>query len=1096
MNTSKIKQLVFAIVALAVLLPLKGLSATLTIEDFTIKAGETKTMLVDVNNSDMEVTMVEFYMLLPQGLSVPVEDDLFEVDIAGRTTLRKHSIEASMSDGLIHVLLYSSKNYTLEGTNGAAISVKLTADATFTGGDITFVKQLITAPDENESKPADYTYKVTTGVVQDNVTLTAKSYTRQYGEDNPTFGYDVTSGTIMSGMPTLTCSATKTSPVGTYPIVISKGSVSNSTVNLVNGTLTITKAPLTISAGNYTKVEGEQNPTFSPTFSGFKNGETKSVLTKQPTVTTTATTSSPAGTYPVTVSGAEAQNYDFAYIEGTLTVTAKPVVGDNITFADANVKAICVENWDINGDGELSKAEAAAVTSLGQVFKSKRDITSFNELQYFTGLTTIDDNAFQYCRNLTSVVLPGSLTTIGGSAFQSCEKLVSANIPGSVTEIGIYAFMWCYDLGAIDIPSSVKTIKSCAFRGCRSLKKLTIPGSVTQISYGITSYCDSLASIVVESGNPNYDSRDNCNAIITKSSNSLIAGCKNTVIPSSVTSIGYEAFEGNGGLEVIVIPKGVKSIGQDAFAGCYALTSVKVESGNTVYDSRGDCNAIIETATNELVAGCKTTVIPNTVTSLRQHAFYQCKDMESITIPGSVNTIGANCFDDCDKLAAINFSEGLETVGRAAFQSCDALTSVSFPNSLKTIEPWAFNACKSLASITIPASVTAIGEKAFYQITNIKEVTSGIKEPFAIADDVFQTSYSSGKFTDATLYVPAGTKSKYEATDGWKNFTTIVEGGSVVPTPDIVRNVVMEETSGTWCGWCVRGFVAMKQAREEFGDRFIGISVHAGDVMSLDRYYDLGIDSYPSCCIDRDDGIYDPSYLYVVRNRMNVVPTVGVSVKGEWNADKTMVTATSETQFLADGDGYSVAYVLVADGLTGTSSRWNQNNAYSGSSSSDPDLQAYCEKGNPITDMVYNDVMVGSSYSSSGVNLAGSFGGAMKKGDKRSNSYTLSLAATGELAAAIDKNQVYVVAIVTNPDGTIANAAKAKVGGKAGDVNGDNTVDVADIASVISVMASSAGPQSGTAPNTADVNGDGTVDVADIATIISIMAANVRELKN
>ena len=364
-----------------------------------------------------------------------------------------------------------------------------------------------------------------------------------------------------------------------------------------------------------------------------------------------------------------------------------------------------------------------------------------------------------------------------------------------------------------------------------------------------------------------------------------------------------------------------------------------------------------------------------------------------------------------------------------------------------------------------------------------------IEQPFAIDDMVFQYYDNGQKFTSATLYVPKGTKALYQATGGWKNFTKIVETGGEEPAPEIVRNVVMEEATGTWCGWCIRGFVAMKQAKEQFGDRFIGIAVHSGDVMDIGSYYNLGLSSYPSCLIDRYGEEYDPSYLYVVENRMKVAPTAGVSVKGEWNADKTRVTATSETQFLADGDGYSVAYVLVADGLTGTSSLWNQNNAYSGRTSTDPDLQYYCNQGSPITDMVYNDVMVGSSYNSSGQNLATSFGGSVKKGDKKANSYTLSLPTSGELAAAIDKNQVYVVAIVTNPDGTIANAAKAKVGtGAKGDVNSDGVVDVADIATVISVMAK------GNNDLSADVNGDGVVDVADIATIISEMAAKARRL--
>ena len=229
----------------------------------------------------------------------------------------------------------------------------------------------------------------------DDVTLTAKDYTREYGEENPTFGYEVTSGTITSGQPTLSCAATKTSPVGTYDIVIQTGTVSNKAVNLVKGTLTITKAPLTISAGSYTKEEGQDNPEFTLTYTGFKNGETKSVLTKQPTVSCNATKNSPAGTYTVTVSGAEAQNYHINYVNGSLTITPKPVVSKNITFADAEVKRICVQNWDTNGDGELSEAEAAAVTDLGNVFKDNKTIRTFHELHYFTNLNSIKDYVFR-----------------------------------------------------------------------------------------------------------------------------------------------------------------------------------------------------------------------------------------------------------------------------------------------------------------------------------------------------------------------------------------------------------------------------------------------------------------------------------------------------------------------------------------------------------------------------------------------------------------------------------------------------------------------------------------------------------------------------
>ena len=167
--------------------------------------------------------------------------------------------------------------------------------------------------------------KLTVTARKDNVTLTAKSYSREYGEANPAFEYEVTEGTITSGMPELSSEATAASPVGTYDIVISKGSVSNNEVSLVNGTLTVTKAPLTISCGSYTIEQGEALPDFAIEYSGWKNDETADVLATKPTVTCEATKDSEPGTYDIIVSGAEAQNYEISYVAGTLTVTAKPV---------------------------------------------------------------------------------------------------------------------------------------------------------------------------------------------------------------------------------------------------------------------------------------------------------------------------------------------------------------------------------------------------------------------------------------------------------------------------------------------------------------------------------------------------------------------------------------------------------------------------------------------------------------------------------------------------------------------------------------------------------------------------------------------------
>ena len=141
-----------------------------------------------------------------------------------------------------------------------------------------------------------------------------------YGEANPAFEY-TSSGAALSGTPSITCAATTTSPVGEYDIVPSKGTITNYNVTYVNGKLTVTKAPLTITAKNYAIKQGEALPTFEVEYSGFRNGETSSVLATQPTITCSASSSSAPGTYDIVVSGADAANYSITYVKGTLTIT-------------------------------------------------------------------------------------------------------------------------------------------------------------------------------------------------------------------------------------------------------------------------------------------------------------------------------------------------------------------------------------------------------------------------------------------------------------------------------------------------------------------------------------------------------------------------------------------------------------------------------------------------------------------------------------------------------------------------------------------------------------------------------------------------------
>ena len=212
----------------------------------------------------------------------------------------------------------------------------------------------------------------------------------------------------------------------------------------------------------------------------------------------------------------------------------------------------------------------------------------------------------------------------------------------SVTSIGNEAFAGCSELTSITIPSTVTSIgKHYFWQKVSSNSRVGVPSNNPFLG------CSSLASIIVESGNTVYDSRDNCNAIIITNTNKLIAGCQNTVIPNTLTSIESLAFVNCSGLTSVTIPSSVTSIADDAFLDCSGLTSIVVEEGNTVYNSRNDCNAIIKTSDNTLIVGCRNTVIPSSVTSIGNNAFYGCSGLTSVTIPNSVTSIGFYAFYGC-----------------------------------------------------------------------------------------------------------------------------------------------------------------------------------------------------------------------------------------------------------------------------------------------------------------------------------------------------------------------------------------------------------------------------------------------------------------
>jgi len=274
------------------------------------------------------------------------------------------------------------------------------------------------------------------GGVFEPLSVLADDKNMEYGDEIPELTYHTEGGPAKSGQPLLSTTATSASLSGQYPITVEQGDLESVTdITFIDGTLTISKAPLTITANSYTITKGEDIPEFEFTYEGFKNNETADVLISQPVTHCDATADSPAGVYEITVEGVEAENYEPVYVSGTLVIKTDHA----IAFADNQVKQICVSNWDNDRDGELSLEEAAAVTELGNMFQGTT-ITSFNEMDRFTGLTSISDHAFEDCSGMTSITIPNSVTSIGDYAFHGCSGLASVVMGDNITTISPEAF--------------------------------------------------------------------------------------------------------------------------------------------------------------------------------------------------------------------------------------------------------------------------------------------------------------------------------------------------------------------------------------------------------------------------------------------------------------------------------------------------------------------------------------------------------------------------------------------------------------------------------------------------------------------------------
>lgn len=734
------------------------------------------------------------------------------------------------------------------------------------------------------------------------------------------------------------------------------------------------------------------------------------------------------------------------------------------------------------------------------------------------------------------------------------------------------AFQTTMALRHIVLPKNLTAIGSFAFQDS-GIEELVLPKTVTELGSDIFYYARNLKALSVEEGNTVFHSPNHCNAIIEKATNTLRIGCANTVIPETVEALGDMAFSGKPGLKEIQIPASVKSIGwaafwadteletvhlsssitdfnESPFGGCERITSLVIDEKNAKYDSRNNCNAIIETATDKLIQGFATTKIPEGVKTIATAAFRSLATLTEIEIPASVEKIEPEAFLYCNQMTkVVSHIKKPFAVSSMVFSGDNMKTAVlhvpygtreAYANTpgwdgFRTIvemEPVEGEYTKNGASVVttdfgkayaalngkVSVPVTLAGEgmepvtSIGYTITTGSTVT---EHQLELSDPVtFMMSAEVLVPIDADATVGESNKVfKLTKVNGVANGCTtgnMQASGKLVTVakkPKVVP--VVEEATGTWCGWCARGIPGLALLNKIYRDDVITLAVHGGgngDPMILDNYQ-LDAFSYPSCTINRGE-VVDPYYgsgstAFGISREVEAVQRsyvpAGIEVTADWaDANQTKISVKATTTFVENvsNANYRIGYVLAEDGLSGTTPAWYQSNYYAGSSLKDDNLVNLTGGESKITNVVYNYIPVAAYEPFEGIE--GSVPATITKDVAMEHAYTIDIAGNDRIQ---DKQKLSVVALLIDKDTKkIVNAAKFKFdkesdAGSAGfqflkdklkgDANGDDKVDAADIVEMVN--AKNGHQSNGFRLSNAELDGKDGITDADIEAVVKII---------
>ena len=671
-------------------------------------------------------------------------------------------------------LSISAGNYTKK--QGDAMPVFKASYAGFKNGEneSALTKQPVFSCEANEaSAPAEYAVTISgadaenynisyeqghlTVVEADAVVVRAKSYSRQYGDENPVFEFE-TDGAALDGTPEIVCSAVANSPVGSYTIEVKQGSIKNYNVHFESGSLVITKAPLIISAGNYTKKQGDAMPVFKASYAGFKNAEDESVLTKQPVFSCEANEASAPAEYAVTISGADAENYDISYEQGHLTVVEADAVvvraksysrqyGDEnpvfefetdgaaldgtpeiVCSAVANspvgsytieVKQGSIKNYNVHFEsGSLVITKAPLSISAGNYTKKQGDAMPVFKASY-VGFKNGEDES----------VLTKQLVF-------SCEaNEASAPAEYSVTISGADAenYEISYEQGVLTVTGMPKPIIS-----------------TDEATLRITTETDNAVIYYTLDGTePNENARKYTEPI------NLYASCEIKAIAvkgdakSEVSSAEYHDAEYPNIVKVgDIITANIINNGEENLPMIFKVTSVypfNVEMENKEDYVEGWSNKDKLSGDIEIPSVVKNEGISYNVIGLGKDALALAVNVTSLKL-----------------------NEGLEYTSDQSIRWCGGLHEIVISNTVKVLGEAAMTDCHNVKTVVLGSGLERLKSLAFWAVSYRLETIVSLNPIPAICDSPNRTFMSLPE--DVTLYVPLGSKSAYETAPGWDYF--------------------------------------------------------------------------------------------------------------------------------------------------------------------------------------------------------------------------------------------------------------------------------------------------------------------------------------